>query len=142
MACTQYSISLHGSSNNLFHHNFINNTPSVRFPNLCREFWNNRVESNYWSDYAGVDANHDGIGDTPYMLNAENQNNYPLVNVYIAGDYNHDDTVNMSDADMVELAWQSRRDNLNYNAHVDFNMDGIINIKDATIIGMNWQKHV
>jgi len=76
------------------------------------------------------------------MLNAENQDNYPLVNVYIASDYNHDGTVNMTDADMVAVAWQSRRDNLNYNAHVDFNMDGIINIKDAMIVGINWQKHV
>jgi len=34
---------------------------------------------NYWSDYSGVDANHDGIGDTPYMIGGKLQDNYPLM---------------------------------------------------------------
>jgi len=35
---------------------------------------------NYWYDYAGVDLNGDGIGDTPYVLVDEGvQDNYPLM---------------------------------------------------------------
>jgi murein DD-endopeptidase MepM/ murein hydrolase activator NlpD len=33
---------------------------------------------NYWDDYIGSDANNDGIGDTPYSINSDNDN-YPLM---------------------------------------------------------------
>jgi parallel beta-helix repeat protein len=46
---------------------------------------------NYWSDYAGLDlcsgpyqneTGSDGIGDTPYVINANNTDNYPLMKPY------------------------------------------------------------
>jgi hypothetical protein len=43
------------------------------------------VYMNYWSDYNGTDNNGDGIGDTPYIINDENQDNYPLMNPVEAG---------------------------------------------------------
>jgi nitrous oxidase accessory protein NosD len=34
---------------------------------------------NYWSDYNGTDNNHDGIGDTPYVIDENNIDRCPLM---------------------------------------------------------------
>jgi len=73
---------LYLSSNNTFYHNdFIDNAyhvDSERSTNV----WDNGYPSggNYWSNYTGVDANSDGIGDTPYIINVNNRDRYPLMN--------------------------------------------------------------
>ena len=70
------------SSNRIFHNDFIRNTVQVQFegspsPNT----WDDGYPSggNHWSDYDGVDANQDGIGDTPYVLGENNIDRYPLM---------------------------------------------------------------
>jgi len=40
----------------------------------------NIINQNYFSDYNGTDADGDGIGDTPYVINDENQDKFPLMN--------------------------------------------------------------
>ena len=34
---------------------------------------------NYWEDYDGSDADHDGIGDSPYMIDSDTWDSYPLL---------------------------------------------------------------
>lgn len=66
--------------NLIYNNNIINNSrqASVVSPNS----WDNGFEGNYWSDYAGVDQDKDGIGDTPYLLSKNNTDNYPLMGVF------------------------------------------------------------
>ncbi len=40
--------------------------------------WDDGKEGNYWSDYDGMDADGDGIGDTPYIIDVQNEDRYPL----------------------------------------------------------------
>jgi len=37
-------------------------------------------KGNYWSDYDGLDVDDDGIGDTPYAIESNAQDDYPLMN--------------------------------------------------------------
>ena len=76
-----------GQSIRFFHNNFINNRHQVyvsEFPGHPEIkgyfYWDNGAEGNYWSDYIGVDLDYDGIGDTPYIIDEDNQDNYPLMN--------------------------------------------------------------
>jgi parallel beta-helix repeat protein len=68
------------SNNNIIYHNNFNNTDQVWTDSMSA--WSHHAEGNYWSDYTGQDINRDGIGDTPYVINAENQDNYPLMGKY------------------------------------------------------------
>ena len=40
---------------------------------------NNTISQNYWSDYYGTDNNNDGLGDTPYIIDEQNQDNNPIM---------------------------------------------------------------
>src|SRR5438445_72935 len=67
----------------VFHNNFLNNTVQAIDNYSTQNVWDNGYPSggNYWSDYTGTDPDMDGIGDSPYVFNY-NQDNYPLMAPY------------------------------------------------------------
>jgi len=91
------------SNNSIFHNNFIDNAEQVydyswdypwRPPSI--NVWDNGYPSggNYWSDYTGVDEKSgpnqdqpgsDGIGDTPYVIDENNIDRYPLMQPWGVG---------------------------------------------------------
>ena len=83
------------SSNNVLHHNnFIDNIGAIEYFNSTN-VWDNGYPSggNYWSNYDGVDlysgsyqneTGSDGIGDAPYLIDANNTDHYPLMNPWTA----------------------------------------------------------
>jgi parallel beta-helix repeat protein len=67
------------SDNRIYYNNFVNNNIQFLADVGIVNNLDNGFEGNYWSDYNGTDSNGDGIGDTTYMINEENQDNYPLM---------------------------------------------------------------
>jgi len=73
------------SDNKFYHNNFINNTQQVYFHwFVYANVWDDGYPSggNYWSDYNGTDSDHDGIGDTPYIIDANNTDYHPLMGMF------------------------------------------------------------
>lgn len=71
----------HSSNNMILHNNIINNTNQAIIINSVST-WDSGHEGNYWSDYDGNDADQDGIGDNPLIIDANNTDNYPLMGTF------------------------------------------------------------
>ena len=81
-----------GVGNTIFANLFVNNTKQVSREESSYNYppttsmgtdvvsWDNSTMGNYWDDYSGLDENEDGKGDTPYVIDENNKDNYPLMN--------------------------------------------------------------
>jgi len=86
-----YGIDFHESNGNSFYHNnLISNKRNVCPYATGTNIWDDGYPSggNYWSDYTGTDlyngpfqnvTGSDGIGDTPYVIGANNIDHFPLM---------------------------------------------------------------
>ena len=84
------------SNNSIFHNNFVENQPQAKVYESYGNLWDDGYPSggNYWSDYVGVGVDQysgpdqngtgsDGIGDSPYTLDANNRDGYPLMGAFV-----------------------------------------------------------
>jgi len=87
------AIIVYSSNQNVFHHNsFYNNSRQILSQYLSginqpwgpqgfsTNKWDNDSEGNFWSDYNGTDSDGNGIGDSPYIIDSNNQDRFPLMN--------------------------------------------------------------
>jgi hypothetical protein len=83
-----------------------------------------------------LDSNHDGIGDTSYVINTNNTDNYPLTNPYWnPADINHDLEVNIYDVVSICVAYNSTPLDPNWNCHCDIREPyGVIDIYDTVAV--------
>jgi nitrous oxidase accessory protein len=76
---------IYGSNRNIIsNNNYVNNTIQFSANEDYYLTWGgnisvNTIKENYWSDYNGTDVNGDGVGDTPYIIDANNIDHYPLM---------------------------------------------------------------
>jgi parallel beta-helix repeat protein len=80
------------SNHSVYHNNFTEN-PTQAVSDGSGHVWDDGYPSggNYWSDYTGIDKysgqnqdepSNDGIGDTPYVIDGNNRDQYPLMVPY------------------------------------------------------------
>jgi parallel beta-helix repeat protein len=139
------------SNNRIFHNNFLNNSRQT-YSYASTNIWDDGHASggNWWSDYTGEDlyggpyqniTGSDGIGDTPYVIDANNQDRYPLMNPFVLlGDLNHDGATNILDVVILGKAYGSYPGHPRWNPDADFNGDSLINILDAIILASDFGK--
>ena len=79
----------------------------------------------------------DGICDTPYSIDANNQDRYPLVSPYtftLSTDINKDGKVNIVDITIVAQAYGSTPEQGRWNPACDLDHNKIINIVDLSMV--------
>lgn len=89
-----YATAISGLGNTVYDNNFINNSQQIGSPDLIvgpnpttNTFWFKGTQGNYWSDYLSrypnaSEVDSSGIGDTPYVIDASNIDQYPLMAPY------------------------------------------------------------
>lgn len=107
-----------GGNNRIYHNNLVDNTQQA-YDDTDANQWDDGYPSggNYWSDYTGLDLKsgpgqdlpgNDGIGDTPYVIDFNSQDRYPLMN--LTGTYPPSAPLNLSATAgdrQVFLAWNA-----------------------------------
>lgn len=89
-----YGIRVERSGNTIYHNNFTNNYHNAVVDSGYTASWDHGYPAggNYWSNYFGLDiysgpyqneSGSDGIGDSPFAIEVNNEDPYPLMTPYL-----------------------------------------------------------
>jgi hypothetical protein len=84
------------------------------------------------------------MGDTPYAVDANNHDNYPLMSLWmrIVGDVNGDGKVSLADLTLLAQAYGSKPGDANWNPLADIAPPyGIIGLTDLVTMAMHYGQH-
>ena len=114
------------SDNLLYHNNIVNNTNQVYVAahGLPNNSWDNDMEGNYWNNYTGIDSDRDGIGDTPYIIDTNNTDRFPLMGLF--------SSLSVPQGYSVNIVSNSTITNFNYSSS-DRKMSFSVEGEDGTI---------
>ena len=74
-----YLVDKLAGTNYIYHNNFWNFNWNHTANTNSENVWSIDMRGNYWANYSSVDANNDGTGDTPYIIDQTNKDFYPLM---------------------------------------------------------------
>ena len=147
-----YGLKDQNNNNTIYHNNLIENTKQVLSLNSINT-WDNGYPSggSYWSDYRDLDLYHgsyqnetgsDSIGDTPYIIDADNRDRYPLMKPWspLIGDINRDGRVDIKDLVLLANAFGSLPGHPRWNPDADLNNDEKVSIIDLMLVLKNFGK--
>ncbi|MEM2144015.1 MAG: NosD domain-containing protein [Candidatus Jordarchaeaceae archaeon] len=152
VANNSYGVSIEKDAveNILYHNNFIKNDVHAK-TGKCKNYWNNTYPAggNYWDNYVGADVFYgvyqnltgsDGIGDTPYLIDIYNKDEYPLMTLFfrILGDFNGDDKVDVCDVAEAAIAFGSYPGHPRWNLRVDMDANGKVDMRDIVAVALNY----
>lgn len=129
--------------NSIYHNNFISNKKNFSPYATGWNVWDDGYPSggNYWSDYSGIDADNDGIGDTAYFVNGYGVDWYPLMNPWsMSSDLNGDGNTDIKDLALAAQAFGSYPGHPKWNYMADTNQDAKVDIRDLVLIAKDFGK--
>ena len=143
------AILIYASNNFICHNNFVNNTNQA-YTEGSANVWDDGYPSggNYWSDYNGTgthqnETGSDGIGDTPYTIDTNNADHYPLMKPWhpLLGDLNFDGKVSLTDLVTLANAYGSKPGDKNWNPNADIDGNGVVGLSDLVILAQHYGQH-
>jgi parallel beta-helix repeat protein len=149
----QYGLWSSITINRIFHNNFFDNANQA-YTESTGDVWDDGYPSggNYWSGYSGSDLMYglyqnetgsDGIGDTSYIIDGNNRDNYPLIYPVspLQGDVNRDNKVDGKDVAIVAKAYNTKPGDPLWDPRADANRDLKVDGKDIAIVAKYYNTH-